>query len=365
MTEPDFDNVFADLMDGDEELQAFLQSVQEQLPRVVAQLRTDDGSVVPADAAWPWPADLCRRLCEEAGAANGLVAARTADGEWLYGIPITELEGVLLLVFPGRAGNIVDEPHDLDLLQGVIAFARLQQQHQLLLIENQQIFRQINVLNQQHSALVEDNFRQYRLIQEKEKDYARKLESEIARQTAELRKTNARLEEASRLQSEFLANMSHELRTPMNAIIGFTELLTETELKDDQAEYVNTIKQAGSNLLVLINDILDLAKIEAGKIDLEKEPFEVRQLVDSVAGLFRLPAMEKKVAFSVDMGAEVPLLVVGDANRLRQVLINLAGNAMKFTDHGEVAIVVRGGRQQGERLELHFAVRDSGIGIAP
>lgn len=364
MTEPDFDNVFADLMDGDEELKAFYQVLREQLPQAFLQLHCDNGIVLPLQSECPCSAEWVEFLLSRVRESGREVIAEKGKGdEWCYGMQIDEVNSVLLLSFPGRKDNLLEEPHGLHLLRGVIDLALLQQEQQLLIIENEQIFRQIDVLNQKHTTLIEDNFRQYRLIQEKEKEYARTLESEIAHQTAELRKTNTRLEEASRLQSEFLANMSHELRTPMNAIIGFSDLLLETKLNKDAEEYAKTIHNAGMSLLVLINDILDLAKIEAGRVELDNTPFDLREMVDGVAGLFRIPAREKRLAFTVEIAAELPSLIIGDANRLRQILINLVGNAMKFTEAGEVAIVVSLQSLERDRAQVVFMVRDTGLGI--
>ncbi len=367
MIPTDFDNVFADLVDGVEDLRGLLQTLRRRLPHAWLELHGDDGVVVTEPAGGsPLAAEAATiaGLLEQALAGNELVAAQGRGGEWFYAVPLAKAEAVLVAALPGRQGNLLVEPHGRDLLLSAVDYALLDQEQQLLVIENQQVYRQINVHKQQYSALIEDNFRQYRLIQEKEKEYARKLESEIARQTAELRSTNARLEKASRLQNEFLANMSHELRTPMNAIIGFSELLSETDLDPDQSEYAKTIKEAAGNLLVLINDILDLAKIEAGKVELDSEPFALRELVEGVASLFRLPAAAKKVAFMVEIEEGLPALLVGDGNRLRQILINLVGNAMKFTDRGRVAIIVQAGRCCGEQVEVIFSVRDTGIGIA-
>ena len=364
MLEPDFDNVFTDLMDGDEELNAFYQVLREQLPKAFIQLHGDNGVVLPLEQECPCSAEWVEYLLSQVrDTGREMIAEKGKSGEWCYGIRVDEVSSVLLLSLPGRMENLLDEPHGLNLLRGVLDLALLQQEQQLLVIENEQIFRQIDVLNQKHTALIEDNFRQYRLIQEKEKEYARTLESEIAHQTAELRKTNARLEEASRLQSEFLANMSHELRTPMNAIIGFSDLLLETELDNEAKDYAKTIHGAGMSLLVLINDILDLAKIEAGRVELDNTPFDLREMVDGVAGLFRIPAREKNISFTVEIAPELPAHLTGDTNRLRQILINLVGNAMKFTDAGEVAIVVALKSLQRDRAQVVFTVRDSGIGI--
>lgn len=365
MSGSEFDNIFDDLMDGDEEFDAIYQGLQGQLPDALIRLYGDNGAVVPDDASdFPCPDEIIESLLSQAKEEDHLsVVEKNSENEWCYGLRIDQISATLILLLPGCSVNLLQEPNGRDLLQGVVDLALLRQEQQLMVIENDQIFRQISVLKQKHSALVEDNFRQYRLIQEKEKDYARTLESEIDRQTAELRKTNARLEEASRLQNEFLANMSHELRTPMNAIIGFSDLLVEADLDQDAAEYAKTIKDAGVGLLVLINDILDLAKIEAGRVELDNEIFDLRGMVNGVAELFIIPAREKELTFTVDIASELPTVFVGDSNRLRQILINLVGNSMKFTGKGEVAIVVELQSISKTQAQVVFTVRDTGIGI--
>jgi PAS domain S-box-containing protein len=170
--------------------------------------------------------------------------------------------------------------------------------------------------------------------------------------------------EASRLKSEFLATMSHEIRTPMNGVIGMTALLRDTPLTPAQADYVRTIEQSGESLLTIINDILDYSKIEAGRIELEVAPFDLRQCLEDALDLFAGKAREKGLELAYTMAADVPATVAGDATRLRQVLVNLLGNAVKFTDAGEVDVSVETEPAAGGGpRRLRFAVRDTGIGI--
>jgi CheY-like chemotaxis protein len=201
-------------------------------------------------------------------------------------------------------------------------------------------------------------------MQEKEKNYAKNLESEIAKQTAEIRKTNQELVEASRLKSEFLANMSHELRTPMNAIIGFSELLADTELSPVQTEYALTIKQSGSGLLSLINDILDFSKIEADKLDIEQYPFKLSEVLTNICAMFDAKAAEKGINLHFYLDEQLRGEFVGDGNRLKQVLVNLTGNALKFTENGEVEVRADLGGREGDKAVVHYLVRDTGLGIA-
>ncbi len=171
--------------------------------------------------------------------------------------------------------------------------------------------------------------------------------------------------EASRLKSEFLAMMSHEIRTPMNGVIGMTALLRDTPLTATQADFVRTIESSGESLLTIINDILDYSKIEAGRIELEATPFDLRQCIVDALDLFAARALEKKIELIYAIGSDLPVQVLGDVTRLRQILVNLLGNAIKFTEQGRVVVTADLAPEPGGtgQVRLKFAVRDTGIGI--
>ena len=225
------------------------------------------------------------------------------------------------------------------------------------------------------------NFQRLRTSNESALNEARereeKLEQLVTQRTrelnetlGELRTTNTELSitrdhliETQKFRDQFLANMSHEIRTPMNAIMGLTNLLVKSTLNELQEKYLHVIKKSGENLLVIINDILDLAKIEAGKMELELVPFPLTTAINNIHTILSLKAEEKGIYMKEVIGENVPEYVIGDETRISQVIMNLAGNAIKFTQKGSVTISVSIESVRGETVELKFSVKDTGIGI--
>ncbi len=196
------------------------------------------------------------------------------------------------------------------------------------------------------------------------------LESIVAKRTSQLKESNEALviaketaERATNSKSEFLANMSHEIRTPMNAIIGMANLALRTELSERQRDYLQKVQQSGKHLLRIINDVLDLSKVEAGKLELENNPFNLEQMLNKAMTLTIDRASDKGLQLLIDVAGNVPQQLMGDETRLSQMLVNYLSNAIKFTDKGTVTLVVRLKEKTGEGVLVYFAVKDTGIGL--
>lgn len=201
-------------------------------------------------------------------------------------------------------------------------------------------------------------------------EYRTRLEDLVAERTAELERAKTQAEAANRAKTVFLANMSHELRTPLNAVLGYSEILSSRETDQRNSRYLRAIRASGTALLTLINDVLDLSRIESGKLDIQHEPVSVRELMDEIDAMFEGKALAKDLTFRVAVDAEVPDAIESDPVRLRQVLVNLVANAIKFTDSGSVTVsctCAAGSSREADAdcVSLDFSIADTGRGIDP
>jgi signal transduction histidine kinase/CheY-like chemotaxis protein/streptogramin lyase len=226
--------------------------------------------------------------------------------------------------------------------------------------------KRLQVERNRLESAVEERTRELSLEKQRvveEKARAEQENATVQQQKGEIERLLKETQQASQLKSEFLANMSHEIRTPMNGILGMTDLVLGTELTREQRDYLETARFSAESLLTILNDILDFSKIEAGRLDLHPTDFSLRECLEQTGKVFRVPLADKKLGFHVLVAADAPDYLVGDPDRLRQVLLNLIGNAVKFTEKGEIRVSVQTEPESDGGLKLHFCVRDTGIGI--
>lgn len=215
------------------------------------------------------------------------------------------------------------------------------------------------------AALAEARSRERKLelqVQQRTKELSDALES-LKKINFELNETKMNLIETQMFRDQFMANMSHEIRTPMNAIVGLTNLLIKSDLNSQQAKYLDVIRKSGENLLVIINDILDLSKIEAGKMELEKHPFPLISTLDSIKLILNIKAEEKGIFLNESIDDGIPEYVIGDETRFTQIIMNLVGNAIKFTENGGVTLKAELLNSNNGKVTIKFSVVDTGIGI--
>ena len=343
----------------------FLNSLTASLPAYQFCILLDNGcQLVAPGTTFQLPSDIEAILRQ----ATEAPCPEDSRGRLLCPVRLDGMNSIVVCRMPPNLDPATARTMIKDTLSLCLALfhrdSQLADEKALLLAHKAQRDGKIQVLEKKYQDILTRN-------QSQSAEYSKLLRSEIQRRTSELKKSNQALARAKRraeaaniAKDKFLANMSHEIRTPMNGVVGMVEILLGTNLSEDQRHFALLMKKSSEALLNVINDILDYSKIEAGKLDIETIDFNLRTMMEEISDIIAISVFEKGLSFACIIEADVPVRLKGDPVRLRQILMNFCGNAVKFTRKGGIVIKVSAIKQTASGVDLVFAVTDTGIGIS-